>query len=120
MRFEEHEYEGNTFFRVLDEDLEEYAVALDAFPNLTATDRDYILRAVELAPVVPPLSDYEQEAYFDSEAFSSWAHAAVSILDPVSVNRWAVTLDEASGYASIVTKADILAALHRGARLVAG
>lgn len=101
-------------------DLEEYAVALDTFPNMMEEDRDYILRAVELAPDVPPLSDYAQEEYFDSEAWGAWQDARGVILDPVTRNRWAVNLEEASGYASIVTKADVLAALHRGAKLVVG
>lgn len=101
-------------------DLEEYAVALDAFPHLAEEDRQYILRAVELAPDVPLLSDYDQEAYFDSDAYTAWFEAKMSILDPLTRNRWAVNLEEAAGYASVVTKGDILVALHRGAGMIAG
>lgn len=101
-------------------DLEEYAVALDAFEDLSITDRDYILRAVEAAPDEYPDTEGDREAYFASPAYGEWCAAYISVLAPMSVTRWAVTLHEASGYATIVTKDDILAALHRGKMLVYG
>lgn len=100
-------------------DLEEYAVALDMFPQMTPEDRAIIFAAVEAAPVERPDGLDLHEDYFDSRAYASWVHAGKVPLSYTGT-RWAVDLAEASGYASIVTKDDILAALHRGKMLVDG
>lgn len=100
-------------------DLEEYAVALDLFPSLTEDDRAVIFAAIEEAPVERPDSLDYHERYFDSAAWETWREARQVPLS-YSGTRWAVDLGEASGYASIVTKDDILAALHRGKMLVDG
>lgn len=100
-------------------DLEEYAVALDLFPSLTEDDRAVIFAAIEEAPVDRPDSLDYNERYFDSPAWDTW-RAARQVPLSYSGTRWAVDLGEASGYASIVTKDDILAALHRGKMLVDG
>lgn len=100
-------------------DLEEYAVALDLFPSLTEDDRAIIFAAIEAAPEEYPDALNLHEKYFESEAYTSWVEArAVSL--SYTGTRWAVNLAEASGYSSIVTKDDILAALHRGKMLVDG
>lgn len=104
---------------VLVVDLEEYAVALDMFPSLTPEDRAIIFAAIEEAPGERPDSWDMNERYFDSPAYRTWKDAAQVPLSYTGT-RWAVDLAEASGYASIVTKDDILAALHRGKMLVDG
>lgn len=101
-------------------DLEEYAVALDMFPALTPEDRAIIFAAIEEAPEDRPDSLDYHERYFDSIAFATWAQARQVSLSYTRSARWAIDLAEASGYASIVTKDDILAALHRGKMLVDG
>lgn len=120
MRFEEHEYEGNTFFRSIGSDLEEYAVALDMFPAMTPEDRAIIFAAIEEAPEERPDTWDMNERYFDSPAYRTWKDAAQVPLSNTRETRWAVDLAEASGFASIVTREDILAALHRGKMLVDG
>lgn len=100
-------------------DLEEYAVALDMFPQMTSEDRAIIFAAVEAAPVERPDGQDLHERYFDSPAYRTWKDAAQVPLSYTGT-RWAIDLAEASGYASIVTKDDILAALHRGKMLVDG
>lgn len=100
-------------------DLEEYAVALDIFPALTPEDRAIIFAAIEAAPEERPDSLDYHEGYFDSPAWETWRVARTVPLS-YSGTRWAVDLAEASGFASIVTKDDILAALHRGKMLVDG
>lgn len=100
-------------------DLEEYAVALDMFPALTPEDRSIILAAIEEAPEERPDSLDYHERYFDSIAYATWEQARQVPLSYTGT-RWAIDLAEASGYASIVTKDDILAALHRGKMLVDG
>lgn len=100
-------------------DLEEYAVALDMFPALSPEDRAIIFAAVEAAPEEYPDALNLHEKYFDSDAYRSWRAARYVALSYTGT-RWAVDLAEASGYASIVTKDDILAALHRGKMLVDG
>lgn len=100
-------------------DLEEYAVALDMFPQMTPEDRAIIFAAVEEAPVERPNTWDMNENYFESVAYATWLHAGRVPLSYTGT-RWAVDLAEASGYASIVTKDDILAALHRGKMLVDG
>lgn len=101
-------------------DLEEYAVALDMFPSLTPDDRAVIFAAIESAPVERPDGLDLHEDYFDSVSWQTWREARTVPLSYTRSARWAVDLGEASGYASIVTKDDILAALHRGKMLVDG
>lgn len=101
-------------------DLEEYAVALDMFPRMTPEDRAIIFAAVDAAPEEYPDALNLHEKYFDSEAYRTWREARTVPLSNTRETRWAVDLAEASGYASIVTKDDILAALHRGKMLVDG
>lgn len=100
-------------------DLEEYAVSLDMFPHLDIFDRAVIFAAIEAAPEEAPDGLNYHERYFDSVAYASWLKAGKVALSNTG-KRWAVDLAEASGYASIVTKDDILAALHRGKMLVDG
>lgn len=89
-------------------DLEEFAVALDAYPNLEEYDRAIIFSAVDLAPEWYPA---DADAHMNSAAYKAWTHArAVMLSDRLS-------LHEAAGFASIVTKDDILAGLYRGVRL---
>lgn len=95
-------------------DMEAYSVALDAFPTLDAYERADILTAVEVAPVVDPRESMELEDYFDSYAYRVWSEVR-----DISLDRYgSATLDEAAGFPSIVTKEDLLKALHRGARLI--
>lgn len=101
-------------------DLEEYAVALDMFPALTPEDRAIIFAAIEAAPEERPDGLDLHEDYFDSWAYASWLHARTVPLSHTREKRWAIDLAEASGFASIVTREDILAALHRGKMLVDG
>lgn len=90
-------------------DLEEFAVALDAYPNLEEYDRAIIFSAGDLAPVWWPA---DADEYMSSPAYKAWTHArAVMLSDGLS-------LHEAAGFASIVTKDDILAGLYRGTRLL--
>lgn len=98
-------------------DLEEYAVALDLFPALTEEDRALIFAAIEAAPENRPDTMNPKDDYFSSEAFRTWRLARTVALSYTGT-RWAVDLAEASGFASVVTKDDILAALHRGKMLV--
>lgn len=100
-------------------DLEEYAVALDMFPAMTPEDRAIIFAAIEEAPDERPDTLDLNERYFDSPAYWTWRSAGQVPLSHTNT-RWAIDLSEASGYASIVTKDDILAALHRGKMLVDG
>lgn len=99
-------------------DLEEYAVALDLFPNLTTEDRALIFAAIEAAPEDTPDTMNPKDDYFDSIAYQTWRVARTVPLSYVRSAKWAVDLAEASGFASVVTKDDILAALHRGKMLV--
>lgn len=101
-------------------DLEEYAVALDMFPSLTEDDRAIIFAAIEEAPDERPDSLDYHERYFDSIAYATWLRARNVPLSHTRETRWAIDLSEASGFASIVTREDILAALHRGKMLVDG
>lgn len=94
-------------------DMEPYYEALDAFPKLDAYERADILTAVEVAPVVDPRESMELEDYFDSYAYRVWSEVR-----SIPLNRGSITLDEAAGFPSIVTKEDLLKALHRGARLI--
>lgn len=98
-------------------DLEEYAVALDLFPSLTEEDRALIFAAIESAPDDRPDTMNPNDTYMDSEAFRTWRLARTVALSYTGT-RWAVDLAEAAGYASVVTREDILAALHRGKMLV--
>lgn len=99
-------------------DLEEYAVALDLFPALTEEDRALIFAAIEAAPDDRPDTMNPNDGYMDSPAFAAWKVARTVPLSYVRSAKWAVDLAEASGFASVVTKDDILAALHRGKMLV--
>lgn len=98
-------------------DLEEYAVALDMFPAMPEEDRALIFAAIEAAPDDTPDTINPKDDYFDSAAYQTWRLARTVALSYTGT-RWAVDLAEASGFASVVTKDDILAALHRGKMLV--
>lgn len=102
-------------------DLEEFAVALDQYPDLEEYDRAIIFSAVDLAPPDSERDAWDDETfehYFDSPAYAAWKHAKITTLDTVTEKRWALTLDEAAGYVSAASKEDILAALYRGVRLI--
>lgn len=101
-------------------DLEEFAVALDAYPLLQAYDRAIVFSAVDLAPhdfEKERWSESETEHYFDSPSYAAWKHANKVALSLTTSSQWAVTLEEAAGYVTIATKEDILAGLYRGVRL---
>lgn len=85
------------------------ADALDAYPSLEEYDRAVIFSAVDLAPAWWP---EDTDEYMASPAYAAWTHARSVMLSE------RVDLHEAAGFASIVTKDDILEALNRGLRLI--
>lgn len=95
-------------------DLEEVAVALDAFPHWDAQQRAEVFHAIDVAPETYVTLGGE-EAYFKSEAYAAWER----IRDYDMARKiWPVTLEESSGYESAPTKEEILKALYRGARMI--
>lgn len=94
-------------------DLEEVAVALDAFPHWDENMRAEVFHAIDVAPDHHIRSQDEERYYFGSPAEWAWNRIREFALD-----RWAITLDEASGYESAPTKEEIIKALYRGARMI--
>lgn len=93
-------------------DLEEVAVALDAFPHWDENMRAEVFHAIDVAPETYVTLGGE-EAYFKSEAYSAWER-----IKDYELDGWRHTLHEASGYESAPTKEEILKALYRGARMI--
>ena len=101
-------------------DLEEVAVALDAFPHWDENMRAEVFHAIDVAPETY-VTLREEEVYFKSEAYAAWERIKIYVIDRNGHSRqwgWELTLDEASGYESAPTKEEILKALHRGARMI--
>lgn len=96
-------------------DLEEVAVALDAFPHWDENMRAEVFHAIDVAPETYVTMGGE-EGYFKSEAYAAWERIREYDMDRGSY--WTVTLEEASGYESAPTKDEILKALYRGARMI--
>lgn len=98
-------------------DLEEVAVALDAFPHWDENMRAEVFHAIDVAPdhYIQP---HENRDYFGSPAEWAWNRIREFALDHTRRDRWAITLSDASGYESAPTKEEILKALHRGARMI--
>lgn len=102
-------------------DLEEVAAVLDAFPHWDAQHRADIFHAIDSAPDVPPTSFREAEAYYEnSAAMLAWERVKGFALEHNKGKRWALTLDEASGYESAPAKEEIVKALHRAVGMVKG
>lgn len=99
-------------------DLEEVAVALDAFPDWDENMRAEVYHAIDLAPDEPLTSFAMARDYFPGEAHAAWMRVREYVLSNTSANRWAVTLDEAAGYESAPTKDEILRSLWRGAGMI--
>lgn len=98
-------------------DLEEVAVALDAFPHWDAQQRAEVFHAIDVAPsTVSEFPTYDQ--YCESEAGKSWARIRTYVLQSNDGQRWAVTLEEAAGYEGSPFKEDLVKALHRGAGMI--
>lgn len=97
-------------------DLEEVAVALDAFPHWDENMRAEVFHAIDVAPETYVKSDEDAEEYHNSEAHRSWER--IRDYDMERALYWPVTLEEASGYESAPTKEEILKALYRGARMI--
>lgn len=95
-------------------DLEEVAVALDAFPHWDETMRAEVFHAIDVAPEEPILPGGLMLHYWDSPADRAWIRIGGYRLDPERTYM----LDEASGYESSPTKEEILKALYRGARMI--
>lgn len=95
-------------------DLEEVAVALDAFPHWDAQQRAEVFHAIDTAPSVPIRDQDVERYYFGSPADKAWIRIGGYRLDPERTYM----LDEASGYESAPTQEEILKALHRGARMI--
>lgn len=98
-------------------DLEEVAVALDAFPHWDETMRAEVFHAIDVAPETY-VRPHENRDYFGSPAEWAWNRINRYPLETRETNYWPVTLEEASGYESAPTKEEILKALHRGARMI--
>lgn len=98
-------------------DLEEVAVALDAFPHWDEQQRAEVFHAIDVAPETY-IRPHENKDYFGSPAERAWVRVSRFTLESRENNYWPVTLDEAAGYESAPTKAEILKALHRGAGMV--
>lgn len=98
-------------------DLEEVAVALDAFPHWDAQQRAEVFHAIDVAPdhYIQP---HENRDYFGGPAEWAWNRISRYTLETRETNYWPVTLEEASGYESAPTKEEILKALYRGARMI--
>ncbi len=95
-------------------DLEEVAVALDAFPHWDENMRAEVFHAIDVAPS----NNYEIPAdYFKGEGWSAWNRVREYELQE-EWRPWPKTLDEASGYESTPTKEEILKALYRGAGMI--
>lgn len=99
-------------------DLEEVAVALDAFPHWDETMRDDVFHAIDTAPVEPLTSWSQSDDYFKDEGHAAWERVRTYVLSTVTPNSWAISLHEAAGGESAPTKEEILKALHRGARMI--
>lgn len=99
-------------------DLEEVAVALDAFPHWDENMRAEVVHAIDVAPVEPLTSWSQSEDYFKGEAHAAWERIRTYVLSTVTPNSWAISLHEAAGGESAPTKEEILKALHRGARMI--
>ncbi|QDK01370.1 hypothetical protein SEA_WATERT_101 [Microbacterium phage WaterT] len=98
-------------------DLASVADALDAFPHWDESMRAEVFHAIDVAPEAHITSE-GWEDYFGSPAERAWVRVSRFTLESREDNYWPVTLDEAAGYESAPTKAEILKALHRGARMV--
>lgn len=98
-------------------DLEEVAVALDAFPHWDENKRAEVFHAIDVAPEIYVPSD-EYENYLNGPAEKAWNRISRYTLETRETNYWPVTLEEASGYESAPTKEEILKALYRGARMI--
>lgn len=98
-------------------DLEEVAVALDSFPHWDEQQRAEVFHAIDVAPETHVTSE-DWEDYSNSAADRAWVRVSCFTLESREDNYWPVTLDEAAGYESAPTKAEILKALHRGAGMV--
>jgi hypothetical protein len=99
-------------------DLEEVAVALDAFPHWDESMRADVFHAIDVAPSVPIRVQDSERYYFGSPAEWAWNRIREFALDHTRRDRWAITLSDASGYESAPTKEEILKALYRGARMI--
>lgn len=99
-------------------DLEEVAVALDAFPHWDENMRADVFHAIDVAPDHHIRTQDEERYYFGSAAGLAWNRIREFALDHTRRDRWAITLSEASGYESAPTKEEILKALYRGARMI--
>ena len=99
-------------------DLEEVAVALDAFPHWDENMRAEVFHAIDVAPVEPLSSWSESEAYFKGEGHAAWERIRTYLLIPMTLYSWAITLEDAAGGESAPTKEEILKALYRGARMI--
>lgn len=100
-------------------DLEEVAVALDAFPHWEEQERADIFHAIDCAPDAPLHSFREAEAYYeDSAGVLAWNRIKAFPLEHNNGKRWVLTLDEASGFESAPTKEEIVKALHRAEGMV--
>lgn len=99
-------------------DLEEVAVALDMFPDWDENMRAEVYHAIDTAPIEPLTSWGQSKEYFEGEAHAAWMRIREYVLAPNDGKQWAVTLDEAAGGESAPTKEELLAALHRGARMI--
>lgn len=97
-------------------DLEEVATVLDLFPHWDESMRAEVFHAIDVAPEEPIRPGGAMLLYFGSPAERAWTRISRFPLEVYS--HWPVTLDEASGYESAPTKAEILKALHRGAGMV--
>lgn len=95
-------------------DLEEVAVALDAFPHWDENMRAEVFHAIDTAPTVPIRPQDVERYYWDTPADKAWIRIGGYRLDPERTYM----LDEASGYESAPTKEEILLALGRGARMI--
>lgn len=81
-------------------DLEEVAVALDAFPHWDENMRAEVFHAIDVAPP----NNYEIPAdYYRTEAHAAWERVRTYLLEYNTGKSWAVSLDEASGYESAPT-----------------
>lgn len=98
-------------------DLEEVAVALDAFPHWDENMRAEVFHAIDVAPTVPIRVQDVGRYYFGSPADRAWSRIKGYELQE-EWRPWPKTLDEASGYESAPTQGEILKALHRGARMI--
>lgn len=98
-------------------DLEEVAVALDAFPHWDENMRAEVFDAIDAAPETY-VQPHENTDYFGGRAEWEWNRIKRYRLGTRETKYWPVTLEEASGYESAPTKGEILKALYRGARMI--